>query len=263
MEPNYIDINKKLWNKRVPIHYQSAFYDMPSFLKGADSLNSIELELLGNIPGKKILHIQCHFGQDTISLAKHGAEVTGIDLSDKAIEQALELNKKLGTDARFIQSDVYKLHEVLNESFDVVFTSYGVIGWLPDMEKWAKTVHHFLKPGGKLVLVEFHPIVWMFSDDFSKIEYNYLKSGPIVEELEGTYTNNDANIRDQSITWNHGLSTVINSLIKQGLTISDFREYNYSPYNCFKQTIEIETRKFQIKGLEEKIPMVYSVKAIK
>ena len=147
---DYIAINKKLWDEKTEHHFQSDFYDVGSFLKGKDSLNTIELELLGELKGKKILHLQCHFGQDTISLARHGAEATGVDLSDKAIEKARELNDKLGTGARFIQSDVYQLHEVLNEQFDIVFTSYGVIGWLPDMTKWAEVIHRFLKPGGKL-----------------------------------------------------------------------------------------------------------------
>ncbi|WP_167611789.1 class I SAM-dependent methyltransferase [Maribellus sediminis] len=260
---DYIAINKKLWDEKTEHHFQSDFYDVSSFLKGKDSLNTIELELLGELKGKKILHLQCHFGQDTISLARHGAEATGVDLSDKAIEKARELNDKLGTTVRFIQSDVYQLHEVLDEQFDIVFTSYGVIGWLPDMNKWAEVIHRFLKPGGKLVFVEFHPIIWMLSYDFQRIEYNYMDSPPIIEELEGTYTDRSAPIKEKSVSWNHGLSTVINALIKSGLTITDFREYNYSPYDCFQNTVKIDERKFKIKGLEDKIPMVYSVTADK
>ena len=258
---DYIAINKKLWDNKTEIHFNSEFYDVASFMNGKDSLNTIELELLGNLAGKKVLHLQCHFGQDTISLARHGAEATGVDLSGKAIEKARELNDKTGSKVRFIQSDVYKLHEVLNEEFDIVFTSYGVIGWLPDMKKWAEVIHRFLKPGGKLVFVEFHPIIWMLSYDFQRIEYPYMDSPPIIEELEGTYTDRGAAIKDKSVSWNHGLSSVINALIKTGLRIDDFREYNYSPYNCFQNTVKIADRKFKIKGLEDKIPMVYSVVA--
>ncbi|WP_340113126.1 class I SAM-dependent methyltransferase [Maribellus mangrovi] len=260
---DYIAINKKLWDRKTEIHYKSEFYDVDSFLKGKDSLNKIELNLLGDLKDKKVLHLQCHFGQDTISLSRHGAIATGVDLSGKAIEKARELNDKLGTNARFIQSDVYQLHEVLDEQFDIVFTSYGVIGWLPDMKKWANVIHRFLKPGGKLVFVEFHPIIWMMSYDFERIEYNYMDSPPIIEELEGTYTDRGAAIKEKSVSWNHGLSTVIDALIKTGLTITDFKEYNYSPYDCFQNTIKISDRKYKIKGLEDKIPMVYSVKAVK
>lgn len=260
---DYININKKLWNKKTDIHFNSDFYDVNSFLKGKDSLNPIELKYLENINGKKVLHLQCHFGMDTISLAKRGAIVTGVDFSDKAIEKARQLNQQLGTNATFVQSDIYKLPEVLNDKFDIVFTSYGVVGWLPDMKKWAKIIHHFLKPGGDLVLVEFHPVVWMFSYDFKRIEFNYMDSEPIIEELEGTYTDRDAAIKEKSVGWNHGLSTVMNSLIKTGLMITDFQEYNYSPYNCFKNTVKTSDGNFKIKGLEDKIPMVFSVLARK
>ena len=260
---DYIEINKKLWDSRTEIHYKSDFYDVPSFLKGKDSLNQIELDLLGDIRGKKILHLQCHFGLDTISLSRHGAISTGVDFSEKAILRANQLKEKLGTDTTFIQSDVYTLHELLKEKFDMVFTSYGVIGWLPDVKKWARTVSHFLKPNGKLVMAEFHPVVWMFSYDFKKIEYNYMDTSPIVEELEGTYTNKEADIKSKSYSWNHGLASVIDALIKSGLKLQDFKEYNYSPYDCFENTVRIEAKKYQIEGLENKIPMVYSIVAIK
>ena len=260
---DYININKRLWNEKTDIHYKSDFYNVNAFINGKDSLNPIETELLGNIEGKKILHLQCHFGQDTISLARHGASATGVDFSEKAIEKARQLNEQLGTNARFIQSDVYKLPEVLDEKFDIVYTSYGVISWLPDMKKWAKVIEHFLKPGGQLVFVEFHPIVWMFSYDFKRVEFDYMESEAIVEELEGTYTDSDVQIKGKSICWNHGLSTVIDSLIKSGLTLTDFKEYNYSPYDCLENLVEVEEGKYKIEGLENKFPLVYSVKAVK
>jgi 2-polyprenyl-3-methyl-5-hydroxy-6-metoxy-1,4-benzoquinol methylase len=114
---------------------------------------SIELELLGNVKGLSILHLQCHFGQDSLSLARMGAHVTGIDLSDKAIKTAQELNAELHLNAEFICSDIYDLPQHLNKQFDIVFTSYGTIGWLPDLNKWAQIIHHFLKPEGKFIFV--------------------------------------------------------------------------------------------------------------
>lgn len=260
---DYLEINRKLWDQRTGIHYDSEFYDVPSFLEGKDSLNPIELDLLGELKGKKVLHLQCHFGQDTISLSRRGAQATGVDFSEKAIARARELSEKTGTDTRFIQSDIFGLKDILDESFDIVFTSYGVLGWLPDMKIWAKTVHHFLKPGGVLVLAEFHPVVWMFSDDFKKIAFNYSDRAPITEVEQGTYTNPEADIQEESITWNHGLSEVIQNLIRAGMRLEEFHEYDYSPYDCFAGTVKIEEGQYQIKGLEEKIPMVYSVKAIK
>ncbi len=184
-EPNYIDINKQSWNNKVDFHVKSDFYDLDGFLKGNTSLNNIELTLLGNIKRKSILHLQCHFGQDTISLARLGAAVTGIDLSDKAIEKAQELSLKTHTAASFICCNIYDLPQHLDKQFDIVFTSYGTIGWLPDLDKWAYIVSQFLKPNGRFVFVEFHPVVWMFDDDFSKIGYNYFNTGPIVKHKTG------------------------------------------------------------------------------
>jgi len=260
---DYIGINKKLWNNKTDIHYKSDFYNVDAFVKGKSSLNPIEIELLGDIKGKKILHLQCHFGMDSISLSRQGGIVTGVDLSDNAIRKAEELARRVGTDTTFFQSDVYSLPDKLDEKFDLVFTSYGVIGWLPDLDKWAKTISFFLKPNGRLVMVEFHPVLWMFSYDFKRIEFNYSDSQAIVEEITGTYTNRDAPIKNKSVSWNHGFAPVINGLINNGLQLTAFQEYDYSPYDCFENTIEIETGKFQIKGLEKKIPMLYSLVADK
>ena len=140
MNLDYIKINKDSWNKRLKWHVESDFYKMESFLAGSTSLNKIELDLLGNIEGKSVLHLQCHFGQDSISLARLGAEVTAIDLSDQSIAFAKDLAKKTNTNVDFICCDIYEIEKHLNKKFDIVFTSYGVIGWLPDMDKWAKII---------------------------------------------------------------------------------------------------------------------------
>ena len=135
--PDYIKINKQTWNNKTDIHIDSDFYDVKSFLEGKSTLNQIELALLGNLSDTKILHLQCHFGQDSLSLSRMGAKVVGVDFSDKAIEKAKAFNTKLGLDAVFICCDVYDIPTHLDEQFDIVFTSYGTIGWLPDLDKWA------------------------------------------------------------------------------------------------------------------------------
>lgn len=262
-EIDYLSINKNLWNSRTEAHIQSAFYDVAGFLNGNSSLNSIELELLGDVKGKKILHLQCHFGQDTLSLQRLGAQVTGIDLSDKAIESAIQLAQKLNLNTTFICSDLYDLPNHLNEKFDIVFTSYGTIGWLPNLDKWAKVISHFLKPNGKFVFVEFHPVVWMFDNDFKHVAYSYFNTGPIIETETGTYADRNAKINQEYVCWNHGLSEVFASLIKNHLEISTFKEYDYSPYNCFNETVEFELKKYRIKHFDNKIPMVYAIEAIK
>lgn len=263
MENNYIEVNKASWNKRTDVHLESEFYDVKGFIAGKTSLNEIELDLLGTIEGKSVLHLQCHFGQDTISLARLGAKVTGVDLSDRAIENANELAKKTNMPATFICCNIYDLPNHLEGQFDIVFTSYGTIGWLPDLDKWAQIVARFLKPKGKFLFVEFHPVVWMFDDDFERIGYSYFNTGAILETESGTYADKKAPITSEYIMWNHGISEVVNNLVKNGLTINSLDEFDYSPYNCFGKTIEFEPKKFRIAHLENKIPMVYAIMATK
>lgn len=260
---NYIEINRNGWNQRVEHHLQSDFYDVAGFKQGNTSLKPIELALLGDVAGKSILHLQCHFGQDSLSLARIGAKVTGVDFSDTAINTAKSLNTELGLDAEFICTDVYSLPEIHTQQYDIVFTTYGTIGWLPDMNKWASVIATHLKPGGQLVFVEFHPAVWMFDDNFSHIAYSYFNTETIVEESEGTYTNRDAPIKSTYVSWNHPMSEVLNALIGQGLTITTVNEYDYSPYNCFAGMEEYEPGKFRLKAMGNKLPMVYAVTAIK
>ncbi len=264
MKPeNYLEINKQTWNNKVPIHLDSEFYDMDSFLKGKNALPQTDIDLLGNIKGKSVLHLQCHFGQDSLSMARMGAKVAGIDLSDKAIEKAKALNIELNLDATFICCDVYDTLEHIKEKFDIVYTSYGTIGWLPDLDKWAKVISGALKPNGKFIFVEFHPVLWMFDDDFTKIQHHYHNEKPIIETYTGTYANKEAEITADYIGWNHSLSEVFQALLKNGLKIEHFNEYDYSNYNCMNEMIEFEPKKFRIKHLENKIPMMYSLIAIK
>lgn len=262
-EENYIEINRQSWNNKTDIHLQSEFYNLNGFLNGKSSLNDIELTLLGNLTGKTVLHLQCHFGQDSISLSRLGATVTGIDLSNKAIDRAKQLALETNANTKFICCDIYDLPNHLEEKFDIVFTSYGTIGWLPDLNKWAKIISAFLKPNGQFVFVEFHPVVWMFDDNFEEIKYRYFNSGAIVETENGTYADKTANITQEYVMWNHGLSEVINNLITNGLEINTLEEFDYSPYNCFNKTIEFEPNKFRIKHLDSKLPMVYAIKATK
>jgi 2-polyprenyl-3-methyl-5-hydroxy-6-metoxy-1,4-benzoquinol methylase len=216
---------------------------------------------LGDVKGKSILHLQCHFGQDSLSLARMGARVTGVDLSDKAIEKAKELSASLGLNVEFICCDLYELPDQLRKQFDIVFTSYGTIGWLPDLDKWAAIVARYVKPGGKFVFVEFHPAVWMFDNDFTTIAYSYFKADAIIEKEEGTYADTTAPIDAESITWNHSIGEVFQALKKNGLFVTDLQEYAYSPYACFKGTMAIAERKYIIERLGNKFPLVYSIVA--
>jgi len=260
---DYININKQTWNNKTDVHIASEFYDMQGFLDGKSTLNSIELDLLGDVTGKRILHLQCHFGQDTMTFSRMGAKATGVDLSDKAVERAQEFASKLNLDTSFVCCDIYDAPKFIDEKFDIVFTSYGTIGWLPDLDKWAKVISHFLKPDGKFVMADFHPVVWMYDNDFKEVFYNYFNIEPIIEDESGTYADKEAELSTQTMTWNHPTSELLNSLITNGLEIKCFNEYDYSPYNCFNEMEEFEPNKFRIKHFGNKIPMVYSVLASK
>lgn len=258
---NYLDVNRALWNEKTRHHVSSDFYGVAGFMAGKSSLNSIELDLLGDVSGKSVLHLQCHFGQDTLSLARMGAKCTGVDFSDEAINKAKELNDRLGLDARFICTDIYDLPNKLDGQFDIVYTSYGTIGWLPDLEKWAAVVSRYVKPGGFFLIVDFHPVMWMFSNDFSKVQYSYFNREAIVETLEGTYADRDADIKMKEIGWNHDMAEIIQNLLNAGLQLSTFKEYDYSPYNCFHNMVEDGPGTYQVSGMEGKLPMVYAIKA--
>lgn len=260
---NYINVNKNAWNKRVMPHVASDFYKHEDFLNGKSSLNKIELDLLGDVSGKKILHLQCHFGQDSISLSRMGAHVTGVDFSELAIEQARKDTERLQLNTKFICCDVNELDQHLEETFDIIFTSYGVLGWLPDLNHWANLIHRFLKPSGKLILVEFHPVVWMFDDNFTKVTYRYFKDEPIITEETGTYADVDAPIENKMVSWNHGLSEVYQSLKNNNVIIKDFREYDYSPYPCFSKSVAITDDQYGIEGMNRNLPLVYSIVAEK
>jgi SAM-dependent methyltransferase len=260
-EDNYLEINRESWNRRTEVHLTSEFYGVEAFLKGKTSLNEIELSLLGDVRGRSILHLQCHFGQDSISLSRLGAQVTGVDLSDKAIESAMQLAEKARVDTRFICCDVYSLPAHLNDPFDLVFASYGTIGWFPDLDRWAGVVSKFLKPGGQLVFAEFHPFVWMFDNDFQKVAYNYFNTGAIVETEDGTYADRSAPIRQQYVSWNHPISEVLNSLLAKRLSIDRFNEYDYSPYNCFNDMVEVTPGRYRIRAFGDKVPLVYALLA--
>jgi SAM-dependent methyltransferase len=274
---HYFEANRSLWNQRTAVHKDSAFYDLAAFKVGENVLTQIELSEIGDVKGRSLLHLQCHFGMDTMSFSRMGAKCTGVDLSDEAIKLAQEINDELKLDAKFICCNVYDLLsenwsvskapplEGLGEAgqFDIVFTSYGTIGWLPDLDPWAKVIVERLKPGGFFYMAEFHPVVWMFDDDFTHIKYYYDNKELIVMEDQPTYTGDKNEIAGKEYSWNHSISEVLNALINAGLKIEFFNEHTFSPYSNFKNSVETETGKWHIKGMEGKIPMVYSLKARK
>lgn len=147
----------------------------------------------------------------------------------------------------------------LDQQFDIVFTSYGTISWLPDLDKWGELISKYLKPGGKFIFVEFHPIVWMFDENFDKIRYHCFNVEPIVEIENGTYADKNAAICQSYVTWNHSMSEVLTGLLSHSLELQSIQEYDYSPYNVFSNMMEYEEKKYRIKHLDKKVPLIYSI----
>ena len=257
---DYREVNKELWNTKAALHVNSDFYDVPSFLAGNSSLKHIELNMLGDIRGKDVLHLQCHFGQDTISLARMGANVTGVDISDVAINKAEALARDLEVEATFFESDVLDLNGKLDQKFDIVFTTYGVISWLPNLEKWANTISHHLKPGGKLIFVESHPVMWMMDENLEFVKYHYFNVEPIIEEVTNSYTGSEFKQKLSSISWNHSISEVVNALISKGLEINSLDEFDYFPYPIFAYSKETSPGQFRPHN-HSKIPLTYAIEA--
>ena len=259
--------NLKRWNELVDIHAWSEEYDLEGFLKGESSLHSPELEALGDVSGKRLLHLQCHFGLDTLSWARLGAQVTGVDFSENAIQLARHLAERLRIPARFIRCNVYDLPEFIDEEFDIVYTSYGVINWLHDVFRWGEIVSRYLSSGGTFFMAEFHPFLGVFEEEGSEllIRYPYWHSPePDYFEPVGTYADREAVLENRgNYEWAHPLSDVVNSLIKAGLTLRELKEYPYSVDEIFSimETGADGYRRFKRK--EYQIPLMFSLKAVK
>lgn len=260
---DYPSINKKWWDSATSIHAKSKLYDLPAFKKGKSSLQKIETEELGNVRNKKILHLLCHFGQDSLSLARKGAIVTGSDISDSSMKLARKLSREIGAPAKFIASDVYALPKVLDDKFDIVFVSYGVLIWLSNMKKFAKIVSNFLKPGGFFYIVELHPFTNILSYDF-KMDFKYFDKGPIVDDEPGTYADWNAPVKGDTYLWTWTFGDIINSLIAAGLKIEFVHEFPFTMYDQFPGLMEKNKKgQYVLKDKEIQIPLLFSLKATK
>ncbi len=260
----YFDVNKETWNKKVAVHAKSEMYNLSAFKNGKNSLMKYELDVLGDqVNGKSLLHLQCHFGQDTLSFSRMGAKCTGVDLSDEAIKLAKQLNSELYLDANFICCNVYDVNKHITEKFDIVFTSYGTIGWLPDLQPWANIIASRLKSGGTFFMADFHPIVWMFDDVNEKHEmkYAYNQKEVIYEEYSGTYADEKDKIVTKEYGWNHGLGAIITALTSAGLQIEFLKEYDESPYDVLPNLIKNKNGLFVTK--DKLYPLIYTIKATK
>ena len=260
---------RRHWNECVPVHAKSDFYDLDGFKGGESSLNSIELEELGDVAGKSMLHLQCHFGLDTMSWARLGAKVTGVDFSEEAIDLARSLSRELDIDARFVLSNVYDLPDVLDGrgAYDIVFTSYGVLCWLPDTDAWARVAAHFLRPGGTFYIVDGHPFGHIFddSDDVTelKVDYPYFHSAqPTWFGPSPSYAGEEL-IKTPSYEWTHSIGDIVTSLISAGLRIEFLHEFPFAQWQAYPMMERGEDGWWRLPEHEESVPLLFSLKATK
>jgi SAM-dependent methyltransferase len=264
---NYHQANLALWNEWADINAKSKTYDVAGFLAGKDTLTPIELEELGPVAGKTLLHLQCHFGLDTLSWARRGARVTGVDFSDRAVSLAQDLAWQAGLEARFICGDVYALPEALSGQFDVVYTTYGVLCWLRDLKRWAELIARCLKPGGVFYVADFHPFLYVFDDDHPtelRVKHPYFyRPVPMEWAVHGSYADREAQVNQPvEYEWAHSLGEIVSVLAEAGLRIEFLHEHRRSVDKiiaCMEQDAEGWWR---LKG-ESDLPLMFSLRAVK
>ncbi|MCK5150195.1 MAG: class I SAM-dependent methyltransferase [Candidatus Thorarchaeota archaeon] len=265
----FFDANKDVWDDKVDVHKDSEFYNVKGFMKGESTLDPIELEELGDVSGKSLLHLQCHFGLDTMCWERLGADVVGVDFSGEAIDLARSIAKEANLNAKFVQANIYDLREHLDQKFDVVFTSGGVIMWLNDLEKWGEIIDHFLKPGGVFYIREFHSFQAIFDDETEepilKVRYPYFHgSEPMTYVSDTTYTDSKKKMdAKRAYEWNHSISRIINSLTRVGLRIEFFNEFPFTTYKALTFLEENDEGRWVLPEGKEFVPFMFSLKATK
>jgi SAM-dependent methyltransferase len=262
--------NQDWWDERVAGHVDSEFYDVARFRDGGSTLRPFEREEVGDVAGKRLAHLQCHFGMDSMSWARAGASVRGLDFSGPAVEAANELAGELDIDASFVQADVHEAVAALDgERFDIVYTGLGALNWLPDLPRWAGIVAELLKPEGIFYLSEFHPITWIYAENEPVIELDYFHNpeGERFDDDEGSYADLDVPTRNNAtIEWAHTLGDVVSAVLGAGLRLELLHEHDYTLFPRFKHLIE--DREFLEAGViyrqpegQPRLPLMYSLRA--
>jgi SAM-dependent methyltransferase len=267
-----MDLNRDRWDEATDIHARGNIYGLEDFKAGRCKLHRIELEELGDVSGKTLLHLQCHFGLDTLSWARRGAIVTGVDFSPKAIALARSLAAETGIDARFVESDVYALPAALSGRFDIVFSSYGVLCWLPDLKRWGEIVARYLEPGGTFYIVEGHPFARIFpmDEDIKDGSRELRPYFPYFHEPAGTLWEPDADYADPSTrytvpehTWQHSMADIVNALVTAGLRIDFLHEFPCCAWKIVAFAEPVEPGYWGLPARFPPLPLMFSLKATK
>ena len=253
--------NRTAWNQMVDLHVGHREYRTREVIDGGISLKRIELEALGDVRGKSLLHLMCQFGLDTLSWARKGAIVTGVDISDRSIEVANDLKQKCRLDATFIRCDVLDLIGVIDRKFDIVFQSYGTHLWLSDISRWAQLVAHYLKPGGTFFIIDEHPVNLLFL--YPDRGYDYFAREPERTVNPPDYCEKDATVSGEIVEWQHPVAEIVNALISAGLAIERLDEYNFGYYRFADGWYELPGHYWCPPGGPTKYPLMLAIKARK
>ncbi|MYC28750.1 MAG: class I SAM-dependent methyltransferase [Chloroflexi bacterium] len=260
-----LEVNRINWDERTPVHAASDFYDVESFRKGRITLADVERQEVGDVAGKTLLHLQCHFGLDTMSWARLGAKATGVDFSGAAINLARELSEESGLGVRFINSNLYDLPNLLGEQFDIVFTSYGALTWLPDISGWARVVNNHLKPGGMFYMAEFHPFAGVFVESEEGVmapTHSYFHHQQFLAGSEPSYAGREV-IKSPTYQWQHSLGEIICALIDAGLRIEFLHEFPFTCYQAFPSMERGKDGWWRLPQHNDSFPQTFSIRANK
>ena len=270
----YLAVNRTNWDERAPAHAASPGYGVARFVEDPTFLSDVvcfDLPRLGDIAGLRGVHLQCHIGTDTVSLARLGARMTGLDLSPVALSEARRLAEQAGADVDFVEADTYSAVEVLGrEQFDLVFTGIGAICWLPDISRWAQVVADLLRPGGRLFIREGHPVLWAVDDtrpdDLLALKFPYFEhTQALVFDEPGTYVDTDVVFEHNvSHSWNHSLGEIITALLTSGLQLTMFEEHDSVPWEAIPGQMEkLDGGEYRIADQPERLPHSYTLQAVK
>ncbi len=272
MSDDYRSINRASWDERAPAHASSADYAVDRFRADPDFLSAVvrfDQPLLGSVRGLRGVHLQCHIGTDTLSLARLGARMTGVDFSPAALQQARELVAATGDDVDFVEADVYDAADVLPEhAFDLVFTGIGALCWLPDVRRWAGVVSRLLAPGGRLFIREGHPMLWTLADPrpdgLLVVDYPYFeRPEPMVFDEAGTYVETDVEF-EHNLTheWNHGLGEIVTALLDEGLHLTSLVEHDSVPWEALPGQMErVQDDEWRLVDRPWRLPHSYTLQA--
>jgi SAM-dependent methyltransferase len=266
----FFETNRRNWEDRVPIHVRDATgaYQIAAFLAGQDKLHPIEAAEIGDVRGRRLLHLQCHIGLDTLALARRGAEVTGLDFSARAIAAAHDFARRTGIAARFVEGNVYAAARLTPGPFDIVYTTWGTICWLPDVARWAQVIATVLAPGGLLYFADGHPAAQMLEEIGGRLVATYRwrtpPDAPLTFEDCTTYTGDPTPLANpRTCQWIHSLADIVSALLDAGLRIEMLHEHDRLPWKLFPMMVDAGESLCRLPDGVPSIPLALSLRARK